>query len=102
MEEIRKSAKTARALLQQYPVPSSQPLVKSVRHENCVEMVPFFAGMSDVKIRMFMQENKGFVLETEYSGEILRKEYPFSNGVIAERITLSPQKKAAWRSLLSR
>lgn len=100
--EIRKNAKTARDLLRKYPAPFSLPLVKSVRDGDCVEMFPVFAGINGVRVRMILLENKGVVLETEYSGEILRKEYPFSSGMIAERIRLSPQKKAAWRSLLSR
>ena len=99
--KIRKNASTALRIQKEYPAPDSRPVLKLQKEKSRTEVIPGFAGMKHVKVRMITSEYKGSVLEVELPGRVLRKEYPLSNRVIVDRITLPPRKKAALQSLLS-
>ena len=99
--KIRKNAETARKLQRKYPEPESRPLLKLSREKNYVEVIPRIAGMKQVKLRKIISPDKGIILEITHSGQTLRREYPFSNKITVERITLPAQRKAEWKSLLS-
>ena len=78
------------------------PILRLNKISGQTTVVPGYAAMKHVRIRMITSENKGPVLEIELPDQLLRKEYPFSSRTIAERVTLPSQKRAEWRSLLSR
>lgn len=99
--KIRKNAETARRLRRKYPEPVSRPLLKLSREKNYVEVIPRIAGMEQVKLRKIISPDKGITLEITHSGQTLRREYPFSNKITAEQITLPAHRKAEWKSLLS-
>ena len=101
-DRIRRNARTAGAIRKNHPEPPSMPILRLNKISGQTTVVPGYAAMKHVRIRMITSENKGPVLEIELPDQLLRKEYPFSSRTIAERVTLPSQKRAEWRSLLSR
>ena len=101
-DRIRRNARTAAAIRKVHPEPPSKPVLQLQKESGQTTVIPGYAAMRHLKVRMITSENKGPVLEIRLPDQVLRKEYPFSSGTVAERITLPSQKRAEWRSLLSR
>ena len=101
-DKIRSNAKTANQIREFHPEPLSKPILSFQKEKKRTEVVPGYASMRHVKVRMTTSENKGPVIELILPDQTLQREYPFGNRTIVERITLPRQKKAEWKSLLSR
>ena len=91
------AARTARKILDETGVPDSRPLLKLRKEKNTAEAEIPISGFEGIRFRMIRSENTGLVLEILFpSGEILRRNYPFSTERIVERIPLKTQKRAAF------
>ena len=101
-DKIRQNAKTAKHIQETHPAPVSKPVLTLQKAENQTEAVPGYAAMKHISVRMTISENNGAVIEIVLPDQTLQKEYPFGSRTILERITLPRQKRAEWKSLLSR
>ena len=88
--------------MKEYPPSFSGSVLKLRKDGETVEVIPGLGGMSQVKLRMTRSDDTGVVLEFERNGEVLRNEYPFSNKLLLERITLPARKRAERQSLPSK
>ena len=100
---VTAAAKNASQILTEFPPGNSQPVLTMQKRKDHISVTPGLGGFRGLELRRYSSPDKGDILEL-HSGEkiLFRKEYPFSNELIADRLILTGQKKAVLRSHLSK